>query len=541
VKRSRNIAIWPGPYSEQAVSEATPHTAACEQLLDYVYDMLDEPQKGAFEEHLATCARCQAEAASFGKVRQATARLMPAVEPPAALTGALHAQLMHAAAQRKPARGKLLSFPRRVMQHPAWAAAAMFVIVGSAITLNAVRGKLMMPMASAPALAPQPQAEVAATPAESPPSPPASAAYGAVGAVVPEEKAPAGTISKDKQLKADRHSPKVAAAPLPELAKKRLAEPAKSAVAYKPTKNEQNDDLKAALGGKGGLRSDPAVPPLASSLPADSEAAPHAAAKKMAKRDALGDRLDAPAEGGAASDGRVALGGQGTRGGGGGAAAKSSAPAGVAHLSKEEERSLSRIAADEAAPAPAGAVAQAPSPYVARHRAAPSSPLPAAAPATAAGPPPVQVQASYGYNSSLPAPKAAAPQQQAEDLHQRADDLVRASRCDEAVKLYAELDRRAQRMSPKERANYVRCLTATGRQQAAEQQLDELKADKSVTNGLVQQAEGDVQSGRRGLDQKSQKPKAARKSLDADRESSQQPLKPPADVAPTAPAPAQKR
>lgn len=529
------------------MSEATPHTAACEQLLDYVYDMLDEAPKRAFEEHLATCPRCQAEAASFGKVRQATARLLPPVEPPAALAGALHAQLMHAASQRKPARGKLLSFPRRVMQHPAWAAAAMFVIVGSAITLNAVRGKLMMPAASAP----QPQAETAATPAASASAPPAVEASGGVGAAAPEEKAVLGGISKDKQVAAEPAHPAAASAPAPEMAKKRLSAPAKVAVAYKPAapaKNDQDDHLTMSVGGKGGLRAEPSPPPASptvESTRAVSESS-HAAAKKMAKGDQLDDLLNAPGEGGAASDGRAALAGQGTRGGGGAAgspAAKSSAPAGVAHLSKEEERSLGNVAADEVASAPAGVVAQAPAPYVARHRAPPSSSYPApaaAAPATAAGPPPpVQVQASYGYGNSLPPPKAAAQQQQqAEDLHQRADGLVRAGRCDEAVKLYAELDRRAQRMSPKERANYVRCLTATGRQQAAEQQLDELKSDKSVTNSLVQQAEGDVQSGRRGLDQRSQKAKAARKSPDAE---SPPPLTPPADVAPAAPAATQKR
>jgi hypothetical protein len=125
-------------------------------------------------------------------------------------------------------------------------------------------------------------------------------------------------------------------------------------------------------------------------------------------------------------------------------------------------------------------------------------------PATsAAAPPPVaSAQSSLGYGNGplQPAPAVtAAPQQQQPDLHQRADALAHANRCDEAVKLYAEIDRRAERMLPKERANYVRCLTQTGRQEAAEQQLDELKADKSVTNGLVRRAEGDVEQSRRGV------------------------------------------
>ncbi|HEX4459360.1 MAG TPA: hypothetical protein VIA18_15380, partial [Polyangia bacterium] len=168
------------------------------------------------------------------------------------------------------------------------------------------------------------------------------------------------------------------------------------------------------------------------------------------------------------------------------------------------------------APPPPAARAVAPSPVVAAPASAQQS----------------QTRGGY-YGSSLPAPKAAAPQQQTEDLHARADELVRANRCDDAVKVYAELDRRAQRMSPKERANYVRCLTATGRQQAAEQQLDELKADKSVTNGLVRQAETDVQSGRRV----GEKAKAAKKS-DADRAKPTQ--QQPYDAVPAAAAPTKR-
>jgi anti-sigma factor RsiW len=507
------------------VSEATPQTSACEQLLDYVYDMLDEAQKRTFEEHLATCPRCQAEAASFGRVRQATARLMPAVEPTAALGGALHAQLMHAASQRKASRGKLLSFPRKVMQHPAWAAAAMFVIVGSAITLNAVRGKLMMSPAAAPSAELKPEPVVAASPPASTASPTPEAS-GAIGGAAPSLEKADKAQAKDKQTEAEPADSKLAAAPM-ELAKKRVAAPAKS------YKYDQNDDLLSDAPAKGSLR------PAPSLSRADSGGGAPAAAKPMAaKRDA---QIAQRAEGAAAASDGVGgfLGGAGTPGGGGAgksATAKSSAPSTVAHLSKEEERSLSNAAAEQPAAAPspaaslpAGVVAQEPTGYSARHRGA-TPPMPSApAPAVASAPPQTQVRSSYNEGSALPAPKAAAPQQ-TEDLHQRADDLVRASRCDEAVKVYAELDRRAQRMSPKERANYVRCLTATGRQQAAEQQLDELKSDKSVTNSLVQQAEGDVQTGRRGVS----KPKAAKKSPAAESQQQQQPAR---DVAPTAPAP----
>lgn len=495
------------------MSEATSQTAACEQLLDYVYDMLDAPQKAAFEQHLATCARCQAEAASFGKVRQATAKLMPDVEPPPALMGALHAQLMHAAAQRKPSRGKLLTFPRRIMQHPAWAAAAMFVIVGSAITINALRGKLEMPTASAPAPAMQPIEELPAPPAGNSP------------VAAPPSAAPANSDSeRAADVYGDVANEKV------EL--KKVAPAHKHAVAMREGVAIGGLAATNAVGPSGGSGA-PAKPqrPLAKSAAAD-----------------LDDRLQ-----GAVSDGARAK----------GAAAQ---PSGVTRRSKEDESSLmadapqaeiasaptrnqavrkerkSSASSDATAAAPSSAVASAPAAaplpattdsslssrykggrdYVTGPAAAASPPPPpmdsvVAPEAVSAAPPGQRAQlpspssrGGYYGAATMPAPKAAAPQQQTQDLHQRADALVRANRCDEAIKVYAELDRRAQRMSPKERASYVRCLTATGRQQTAEQQLDELKADKSVTNSLVQQAEGDVQLGRRSSDKA--KEKAAKKS-----------------------------
>ncbi len=504
------------------MSEATSQTAACEQLLDYVYDMLDGPQKAAFEQHLATCARCQAEAASFGKVRQATAKLMPDVEPTANLTGALHAQLMHAAAQRKPSRGKLLAFPRKIVQHPAWAAAAMFVIVGGAITINALRGNFAMPTTSSSTAVETVSAPVPASP---PLAQPVAASDDAVASKTAKAEAPYGGAIADK-LEAKKSAPPSA--------KHRKAGPS---------------DEGEALGGVGGL----AVKNATSGGGGAAVAKPSLRAGKQAALDSDDMKLiqDGSLVGGRAKD----------------APAKPAATS-VARLSKEEEHALDQAAAPApsatnepereravtaapasaappppSAPAPSESVAQSstPSAYGYKgYRAQPPQPA-SVMPQTAAQAPPMamvqssapppqasaparaqQQQRSRGYTSALSAPAATAPQPQVEDLHQRADDLVRANRCDDAVKVYAELDRRSQRMSPKERANYVRCLTATGRQQAAEQQLDELKADKSVTNGLVQQAEGDVQTGRR-----SEKPKSAKKSVpNADRA-----LSPPSDVA----------
>ena len=75
------------------MSETTTNSTsdACEQLLDYVYGELDDARKKAFEEHLTGCARCQSEAASFGRVRAAVKRVMPPVEPSSNVGGALHA------------------------------------------------------------------------------------------------------------------------------------------------------------------------------------------------------------------------------------------------------------------------------------------------------------------------------------------------------------------------------------------------------------------------------------------------------------------
>jgi hypothetical protein len=116
----------------------------CDAALDYLYGLLEGEAKARFETHLATCARCQEELAAFGKVRAIAKAALPPVEPSERLTGALHAQLLHAAAQRKP-KGKVLPFMRRVFRHPAYAAAAGILIIGGAVGLEWSRGKLLPP------------------------------------------------------------------------------------------------------------------------------------------------------------------------------------------------------------------------------------------------------------------------------------------------------------------------------------------------------------------------------------------------------------
>jgi hypothetical protein len=141
------------------MSEQTQNTpsAPCDALLDYAYGELEGAAKEAFEQHLAECEKCKRELEAFGKVRGAARAALPLLDPPAAATGALHAQLLHAAAQRKPSRattGKLLSFPRRVMQHPGLLAAASLMVIGGALGLNWSKGHLFMPAAErTPAMA----------------------------------------------------------------------------------------------------------------------------------------------------------------------------------------------------------------------------------------------------------------------------------------------------------------------------------------------------------------------------------------------------
>ncbi|HEX4462024.1 MAG TPA: zf-HC2 domain-containing protein, partial [Polyangia bacterium] len=289
------------------MSEATQQTtAACEQLLDYVYDMLDAPQKAAFEQHLATCARCQAEAASFGKVRAASAKLMPDVEPTANLTGALHAQLMHAASQRKASRGKLLAFPRRIMQHPAWAAAAMFVIVGSAITINVMRDKFAMPTTTQAESAPAPASVSVAQPEMRPlPEPVAAAAKRDQldGVADPNGKTAVG--GKGAEMKMSR--------------------PHHASASLKMAKAE--DEASGALGGLGSAASSGGGGAGLAAKPA-AHAAKKAAPAREAADDVLADADKAASP--RAKDAR-----------------DTSATTGVARLSKEEERSL-----NEAPPAP---------------------------------------------------------------------------------------------------------------------------------------------------------------------------------------------
>ena len=158
-------------------------------LLDYLYDELDPARRSAFEEHLATCARCTAEVAAFRRVRQA-ARALPSEEPPAALSERLMAAAaggnvvplrpglstpavehttervdplpaplrgpkaapgptttMSSSAGQAIPRAAAKAMRGRWLRHPAWAAAASFVaVIGTtAYFLSSDRGTVTTP------------------------------------------------------------------------------------------------------------------------------------------------------------------------------------------------------------------------------------------------------------------------------------------------------------------------------------------------------------------------------------------------------------
>ena len=190
-------------------TEATP-IRECDSALDYLYSMLDGEAKKRFEAHLATCARCQAELEAFGRVRVVAQTALSTAEPSERLTGALHAQLMHAASQRKPRGqvGKIVPFMRRMLSHPGYTAAAGILIIGGAVGIQFSRGHVMMPAPAAQESA-APQGASPVTVASPPPvaaaapAVPADApAAGEIGLELPG-KGGGGTFADKREAAAD--------------------------------------------------------------------------------------------------------------------------------------------------------------------------------------------------------------------------------------------------------------------------------------------------------------------------------------------------
>lgn len=461
------------------MGETTTNTSgACELVLDYVYGELDEARKRTFEEHLPTCARCQQEVASFGRVRTAAKRVMPAVEPPASLGGALHAQLMHAAAQRKPRRGILLAFPRKIVEHPALSAAAMFVLVGGAIAINWSHGKLAMPAAE--------HAETdAPKPTESPKVEPEVAAAAPAAEPMPAAKLKEGGKAENALYKGGELENK----PAEDKTQIALQTPSGPMAVERPVAHHPSGTATGST-----------------ATPAPKKAAPArmkniAVDGKMAKYDSsVDDALLGSKDNGAGVGGVVG----GSAGGGRGVVAneraKSSAP---------EELAQQPVLAEKEPAKRAHAAASGDQAY---RNAPPAAPPPAtaAAPSTVTSTPPASSRDGYFARSQAQtgAPAVQKPSSNSRSfdvLRKQADELAKSGRCEEAIKLYQELEKSSQYISPTERVSWVRCLTQRGRQEEAQQRLDELKQEKRVTNAQIQDAERELNDSRRKVEAKKAK------------------------------------
>jgi hypothetical protein len=212
---------------------------------------------------------------------------------------------------------------------------------------------------------------------------------------------------------------------------------------------------------------------------------------KMAKYDnAFADDLakgkdEAAGENGLGSVGGGVVGGTGR--GEVAQGAKSSAPA-------REQQQQQKAAHGYAAGAPAGMQQQAPATM-------PQAPAPPP-PAVATSSPSSTNERDYyraaaqsqAQNQAVAKPAANA--RNIDVARKQADEWAKSGRCDESIKAYQELEKASQYISPTERVNWVRCLTQSGRQEEALKRLDELKAEKRVTNAQIQDAEKELNDSR---------------------------------------------
>jgi hypothetical protein len=497
------------------MSTTTEHNApgACDRLLDYVYDELGPEDKTVFEGHVATCAKCQAELATFRRVRSAVKTALPVVDPPANAQGAMHAQLMHAAAQRKPPEmGKLLAFgrkTRKVLLSPAFAMAAMFLVVGSVLAVRFSKGPLMEAKPAAPVEAPAPVvAEKAEAPAPSatPAAQPTTAAdetlaHGESGKVArgPKEQkeiAPSfrartkGASEVDAKLMLD------AAKTEPE-SPARYAPPAKleQAATRELKNNEENRrDLvqppegnmqipaKKRLGGVESL--DDGLAAKDRERTADKPAAETPVfgwgARQSVKSGEKSGVASAPS-----STGRSSLGGStGTRSGAGGGTKGGT-------WNAQPQQNMDSWDTRNAAPGgEAEMQVQSTTPRPAAAKPAPPPPPPAATAPAPVNDPKLQVvdgalarnkqtsSPASGQAQQAPAPQLGAYWNAAETQRKKAEDLAASGRCEDAIRIYAQLEKSypGYKISPKDRRPYENCLKLTGRtQQVPESEGEQVK------------------------------------------------------------------
>ncbi len=503
------------------MSEATQHmpsdpSGPCDQLIDFAYDELSGAEADAFKTHLEGCAKCQADLAALKRVRGAVKAALPMVEPSAVVTGALHAQLLHAAAQRargKPhsveaPRGKMLAFVRKVVMHPAYAAAAMVILVGGAVGIQWSRGRLLMP-------APVAEETVAPTATPALEAPAAAPAASPAGTFFGKEDSAKGAAPMDKSERASvaKESAKLAAQldTLSKTGKDSLnleiagkAMPVHSAAPVRRDSYGDNNGFTNTVPSakKRALSNDPANP-LAGldDLTVEKDTRYH------------GNVVGAPAN--KNSVGRTIAAGGETRGATGSPGANQPEWNAQTSTMAGSVTSKSSPPPPPKASAPASVAASADregnDAPVDRPRAEYKSQQQVVVDGKLAGPRSGSGGAIAGdakpqeQKPVIALPRAPQGQAQgtsaglltrnAEGLRKKADDLAASGRCDEAVRMFQDLEKSypTYRMTPKDRLPYVKCLRQTGRLQQASDELDSLKREKAVDNRMIHDEELQLQ------------------------------------------------
>ena len=434
-----------------------------ERVLDYAYDMLSAGEKASFETHLATCARCQAELAAMGHVREVARAALPMVEPGARLTGVLHAQLMHEASKRKPA-GAVLPFLRRVLAYPGYAAAASVLIIGGAVGVQWSRGRLLMPAPEKAAPVAEAQAPVAAP---------------EVAAVTTEAPAAVAPVEKNKVMSPQ---PVPRGKALDGAAFDKKTSPASATLGKDSARREKLEEADVASAGA------PPEPPKRSAAakedaPRDGYAQkpkpstrPVDALDDLIAADERRDRSPGPERKGT-SEGQATHGAVGGLGAASQGVAQNAAKAPSRASAPPAPSSVRTVEREQNASPPAAAAAPAP----------PVQQRPSAGKADA--------EATYGggayglsRSAGIDTAKAGAAEPLAEE-RRRAASLARAGRCDEAVALYASIEQRGT-LSAAERKSYAGCIrteqaAASRRQQQAPGKAKSMKAAPVPQNADV--------------------------------------------------------
>jgi anti-sigma-K factor RskA len=87
------------------------HDAVHDLTPAYALDALDERERAAYEEHLATCAECRAELASLQETSSSLAYAVPAPPPPPALRERILEQARSERSNVIPLRPRRLNYP----------------------------------------------------------------------------------------------------------------------------------------------------------------------------------------------------------------------------------------------------------------------------------------------------------------------------------------------------------------------------------------------------------------------------------------------